>query len=75
MTILFSDSDTGVVYTLSDLVKERDDLILALQECITDSGAACYNTGKKTRRLEAINETAKAAIEKAEKSKAIWGKS
>ena len=35
----------------------------ALRECITETpGAACYNTGKKTRRLEAINEIARAAL-------------
>jgi hypothetical protein len=29
----------------------------ALRECVTETpGAACYNTGKKTRRLEAINK-------------------
>lgn len=44
---------------------QRDELAAALRECITEMpGAACYNTGKKTRRLEAINETARAAIAK-----------
>jgi len=42
---------------------ENAALVEALADCITDTpGAACYNTGKKTRRLEAINETARAAL-------------
>ncbi len=42
------------------------DLLAALEECITeDPGAACFNTGKKTRRLEAITKIAREAIEKA----------
>lgn len=49
-----------------DMAAENARLREALAECITETpGAACYNTGKKTRRLEAINEIARAAISKA----------
>ena len=35
----------------------------ALAECVTDNpGSSCYNTGKKTRRLDAINETVRATL-------------
>ena len=42
------------------------DLLAALEECITDDpGAACFNTGRKTRRLQAITDIARAAIARA----------
>jgi hypothetical protein len=42
-------------------------LVAALRECVTETpGAACYNTGKKTRRLEAINTIVYAALKLAE---------
>jgi hypothetical protein len=48
------------------LIAAAPDLLAALRECITDNpGSACYNTGKKTRRLETINALAIAAIAKA----------
>jgi hypothetical protein len=54
---------------ISKLEERNAALLEALQECLTDNpGAACYNTGKKTRRLEAINEIARSAIAKANRS-------
>jgi hypothetical protein len=42
---------------------DRDALAVALRECVTETpGAACYNTGRKTRRLEAINDIAQQAL-------------
>ena len=40
-------------------------LLSALQECITEPGAACFNHRAYIRRLAAINVTATAAIFKA----------
>ena len=50
----------GAIETLSaDNARLRE----ALAECVTDNpGSACYNTGKKTRRLDAINETVRATL-------------
>jgi hypothetical protein len=43
-------------------------LIAALEECITDDpGAACFNTGRKTRRLQAITDIARSAIARAKR--------
>ena len=48
------------------LIAAAPALLEALRECVTDNpGAACYNTGKKTRRLEAINDIVRAAIKAA----------
>jgi hypothetical protein len=45
------------------LERDRAELIAALAKCVTDNpGSACFNTGRKTRRLEAINETVSAAL-------------
>ena len=47
-------------------VNVHDELVAALKECITeDPGAACYNTGRKTRRLQAISDIARAALARA----------
>ena len=44
-------------------VNAHADLVAALRECVTETpGAACYNTERKTRRLESINETVRAAL-------------
>lgn len=48
------------------LIAAAPDLLAALEECITDDpGEACFNTGRKTRRLQAISDIARAAIAKA----------
>lgn len=69
-----ADARAGVMPNIATLERarfERDELRAevgrlkgALQECLTETpGAACYNTGKKTRRLEAINSTVIAALQ------------
>lgn len=53
----------GMVDAAPDMLAENDILRAALAECVTETpGAACYNTGKKTRRLEAINTIAQEAL-------------
>jgi hypothetical protein len=48
------------------LERQKEILLAALNECITDDPAhASYNTGRKTRRLEAINALVREAIAKA----------
>ena len=63
------------ICTVHDFDGERDDharliaaapeLLVALRECITEEGAACMNTGQKSRRLDAISRIARNAISKA----------
>lgn len=51
---------------LDRVIVQRGELLAALLECVTDDpGSACFNTGKKTRRLQAISDIASAAIAKA----------
>lgn len=58
--------DRDVIPRIVQAVNSFDDLLAALAECVTDDpGSACFNTGKKTRRLMAISDIARAAIAKA----------
>lgn len=58
-------SDTGKRHEADKrLIEAAPELLEALRECITDDGAACMNTGQKTRRLQAINKIALEAIGK-----------
>lgn len=50
---------------LIDAANATPDLLEALRECITEGGAACMNTGQKSRRLDAISRIARNAISKA----------
>ena len=47
------------------LIAAAPEMLEALRECITDDGAACMNTGQKSRRLAEISRLARAAIAKA----------
>lgn len=44
------------------LRRENVALLAALEECITDDGACCMNTGQRARRLKAIDTIARDAI-------------
>jgi len=54
----------------ADLLKQRDELLEALKECITDKNAHCLTTEDRERamfkRLEAINQQARAALARVE---------
>jgi hypothetical protein len=58
----FTSDEAAKVY--GPMFAAVGDLVVALRECITDDGAACMNTGQKTRRLQAINKIALEAIGK-----------
>jgi ABC-type transport system involved in cytochrome bd biosynthesis fused ATPase/permease subunit len=60
--------DCSSTYHVADnarAIAALPELVAALEECFTETpGAACFNTGKKTRRLEYINSIVSAALAK-----------
>lgn len=69
-SVPYDDCHHGVATANGNLIADAPKLLAdvkrlraAMEECITDDpGAACYNTGSKTRRLEYISKVARAAL-------------